>query len=382
MATADNDIVCHVRTCSPEFLEDSILSVYPQRKSISLSDQHDTDFSIISYNLLAQCYAFKSRYPYTKSISQEFRHQNLMKELHIIGAGTIICFQEVTQKYFSSLLQPAMNTLGYLSVFKPRPGKSVGASPGKDGLAIFYRKDRAELIEIIPLELNALLQEVWLGMYGSDSVLPTECYRDTLALVLVLRINNAIVVVGTTHLPWTKVYWDEQTLQVSLILKRLAEIAATHESNAYVLCGDFNRNPQYELYQYVTTGKLTQPQRELFMSSKKKLSIPNIIHGTECLNSSGDVSKVILPLYKVFENFYNIPEPMHSAYAAVLGEEPKFTFYADSHGCMDYIFYSSALMAVSVLSVPSKEEVSSETSLPNSVMSSDHISIKAVCRFV
>ena len=359
-----------------------ILSVYPHRELVHITHGcNDTDFDILSYNLLAQCYVFKSRYPYTKDFSQKFRHQALMKEMNEIGAGVVVCFQEVTEKYFSSLLQPALTELGYLSVFKLKSGKKAGAAPSKEGLAIFYQKSKTELLEVIELELNAMLGEAWMEMYGPDSDLPPDCYRDTISLAVVLRIHNSVVVIGTTHLPWSKVYWDVQSLYVSLILKRLAEVAHRHGTNAYVLCGDFNRKPQFELYQLVTSGEITQTQRNFMMSSDNKIEVPNVTEPSQCVSTNGTLSKVTLPFYKVFEKYYTIPEPMKSAYATILGDEPKFTFFADSQSCVDYIFYSSALLGVSVLHTPSKDKLCSETALPNSVMSSDHISLKAVFRF-
>ena len=368
----------------------SPLTAYPVRKSVfasstssGLEELNDSiRFSVLSYNLLAQCYVFKSRYPYTRDLSQEFRHTSLMKELSSIGAGTVVCFQEVTQKYFSSLLEPAMNELGYLSVFKLKSIKRVGASPSRDGLAIFYEKERVELMEIYPLELNAMLQDLWVELYGPGSVLPNECYKDTVALAVVLRMKSRVVVVSTTHIPWSKVYWDVQSLQVSLMLSKIAEIAHKHQSNAYILCGDFNRKPQSELYQLITSGKLTQSQREIFLSSDKKLIVPKP-DPTRCVTVNESLSTETQPYYRVFEQYYSIPEPMRSAYATVLGAEPRFTFHADSQGCMDYIFYNPAgINAVGALDIPSEEAVCSEVALPNSVMPSNHISIKAGFKLV
>ena len=362
------------------------LAGYPARKLVSTNGQQDNDttsFTLLSYNILAQCYIFKSRYPYARDLSQECRHRIMMRELSSIGAGTVVCFQEVTKEYFSSLLEPAMNEQGYLGVFKLKSIKRVGASPGRDGLAIFYERDCVELLEICSLELNTMLQEVWVDLYGLGSLLPNECYKDTVALVVVLKMKSGVVAVGTTHVPWSKQCWDLQSLQVSLMLRKLSEIAHKHRSNAYILCGDFNRKPNSELYQLITTGKLTQSQREFFLSSKEKLIVPKLPDPTLCVKANESLSADPQPFYKVFENYYSIPEPMRSAYATVLGTEPRFTFYADSQGCMDYIFYCPAgISAVEALDIPCQEVICSEVALPNGVMASDHISIKAGFQFL
>ena len=373
MATAHISIeeVSPTPTSFTDLPAQDILCLYPHRELVQRThSRSDTDFDILSYNLLAQCYVFKSRYPYTKDFSQNFRHQALMEEMSEIGAGVVVCFQEVTEKYFSSLLQPALTKLGYLSVFELKLGKKAGAAPGKEGLAIFYKKSKVELLEVIKLELNTMVEEAWIEMYGPGSDLPPGCYRDTISLAVVLRVHTSVVVVCTTHLPWSKVYWDVQSLYVSLILKKLAEIAHIHGTDAYVLCGDFNRKPQYELYQLVTSGKISQTQRNLLMSSDYKLEVPNATDSLQCVSTNGTLSKVTLPFYKVFEKYYTIPEPMKSVYATILGDEPRFTFFADSQSCVDYIFYSSALSIVSVLNTPTKDQLCSETALPNSVMCS------------
>ena len=357
-----------------------VLDMYPHRELINIVQEDsftDHFFEIISYNLLAQCYIFKSRYPHTKDFSQQFRHGNLIEEIKHIGPGAVVCYQEVTSKYFSSLLEPAMGELGYYGVFQGKSTKKPGGVPSKDGLAIFHKHDEVIPLGVYPLVLNELLHELWTELYGPESDLPSECYRDTISLVSVFSIKGEVIVVGNIHLPWTKVYWDVQCLQVCLVLKKMAELAKKHNSNAYILCGDFNSKPGREIYHLITHGELDTLMHTHFLNSDMRVHIPLV----QCAPKNETLEN-FLPYYRVFEKYYALPEPLKSAYLTRMGKEPQYTFFADSQGCMDYIFYNSGLEVKSVLDIPSLEAVSSETSLPNNVMPSDHISIKAAFRCI
>ena len=68
-------------------------------------------FSVVSYNILAECARIKCRaeYSYTPDefLGQDYRHRLLMKELQYLN-GDIVCLQEVNPAYFNSTLLPAM----------------------------------------------------------------------------------------------------------------------------------------------------------------------------------------------------------------------------------------------------------------------------------
>ena len=68
-------------------------------------------FSVVSYNILAECARIKCRaeYSYTPEefLGQDYRHNLLMKELQYLN-GDIVCLQEVNPAYFNSTLLPAM----------------------------------------------------------------------------------------------------------------------------------------------------------------------------------------------------------------------------------------------------------------------------------
>ena len=75
--------------------------------------------------------------------------------------------------------------------------------------------------------------------------------------------------------------------------------------------------------------------------------------------------------------------PLNSAYANYSeGAHPVWTHYVDKfQGTLDYIFYSPTLQVKNLLPLPSLEEVTAETALPNSVFPSDHLPIMAEFSF-
>ena len=68
-------------------------------------------FSVVSYNILAECHRIRyaAEYSYTPEefLGQDYRHNLLMKELQYLN-GDIVCLQEVNPAYFNNTLLPAM----------------------------------------------------------------------------------------------------------------------------------------------------------------------------------------------------------------------------------------------------------------------------------
>ena len=66
-------------------------------------------FSVVSYNILADCHTKPSYYPYRdpKYLEQDSRHGVLMAELKALDAD-IFCLQEVGSTYYAEKLEPEM----------------------------------------------------------------------------------------------------------------------------------------------------------------------------------------------------------------------------------------------------------------------------------
>lgn len=118
------------------------------------------------------------------------------------------------------------------------------------------------------------------------------------------------------------------------------------------MCGDFNSLPDSSVYQFISKGVITQQHPDLVKLWNKEHS----------------------------PQTYSSPLKLSSAYGHNHPNgEPLFTNHALSFkGTLDYIFYSNELLNLKeLLDLPSEDQVTIETSLPNSQFSSDHLSIKA-----
>ena len=385
---AINDLLVHIKKCVPTSIPESTikhphsselftLSQYPDRKLISISKEHLPHFSIVSYNILADCYAHNAGYWYCEAskLAYEERHQSLLKELESIGYGSVLCFQEVTEKYYTSLLRPSLNELGYDGVFQQKNKRQKKSSNSEDGVATFYLREKCSLVCIESVILNELMISAWEKLFGNKNLHGT-CYRDTVALITVLLIEDRLVAFGNVHIHWHWIHPEVQTLQGCLVLTKLTEFAKFHKCDNYFLCGDFNTLPSTELYEMFSVNAISEEMIAKFLSSDILIPVKQSKIALFATQSE------MVPYFRVFEKFYTIPEPVKSAYMTIQGKEPEFTNYTgDFHGCLDYIFYSDGVLPVSVLAMPEEKDLKSEVALPNTVMSSDHLSIKAEFRF-
>ena len=348
------------------------LPSYPIRDRVispNLPPGHDTQFSIISYNILADCYAQNAGYWYSKIIEQTSRHESLMKELSSLKHATILCFQEVTKDYFLSLLQPALSSLGYEGVYQQKDKQHKKASNSQDGLATFYQKDRCVLLATQPVIVNELMIKAWKAKFG-DTDMRDWCYKDTVGLLTAFSIEDKIVCVGNVHLYFDWCRPDLQSLQGCMILQELVKFAKTHKSIGYLYCGDFNSQVWTELYNLLTRGTMSADGKKDFLHPNLSFTIEN----TELFKPKTQS----IPYFKIFEKYYTVSETVKSVYSTIQGSDPLYTNYTgDFHGCLDYIFYSDGVVPISVVALPEEKDMRSEVALPNSVMSSDHLSLKA-----
>lgn len=105
-------------------------------------------YSVATYNLLADCYATPGYFKRTdpKILTWRKRKQAVLAVLDALDAD-ILCLQEVD--HFESFLLPEMRARGYDGRFKKRNGPSK-----RDGCATFWRRQRLELVQEHPLELD------------------------------------------------------------------------------------------------------------------------------------------------------------------------------------------------------------------------------------
>lgn len=169
-----------------------------------------------------------------KALEWNFRRYLIIEEL-VEYCPDIICLQEVDHFNF---LNHVLDTQGYTGMFFPKPDSPcfyIRGNNGPDGCAIFYRRDKFEL-----LKTETRILEIW-GVQSNQ-----------VSLLMVLRIKETgqEICVTTTHLKARKgallsTLRNEQG-------KDLLNFIGQHcDFRPLILCGDFNAEPTEPVYNTV-----------------------------------------------------------------------------------------------------------------------------------
>jgi endonuclease/exonuclease/phosphatase family metal-dependent hydrolase len=177
-------------------------------------------FTVASWNILADAYAYPERYPGIPAaiLDPTWRHPALIRHVSGLGAD-VVCLQEVELDLFG-LLEKQLRPRGYQGHYAQKTGRP-------DGCAAFIRTEALAVRDVRPLPYAD-------GRGAGDS--------GHVALVLVLEQAGRLVVVANTHLKWdpprtpaTRQWGWRQLTQL------LAERDALAPSEAaWIVCGDFN----------------------------------------------------------------------------------------------------------------------------------------------
>ncbi|CAG2067896.1 unnamed protein product, partial [Timema podura] len=237
----------------------------------------------------------------------------------------IICLQEVDHFNF---LKKVLGSLGYSGMFFPKPDSPclyIKGNNGSDGCAIFYRKDKLEL-----LKMETRILEVWRVQSNQVAIL----------LLLKLRGTGREICVATTHLKARNGALGAllSTLRNEQGKDFLEFVRAHAGPRPVLLCGDFNAEPTEPVYHTILSHEFLR---------------------------------------------------LASAYASlsVRGEEPPYTTWKvreEGEVChtIDYVFYSRDSFSVdSLLEFPSGEDIG-EGRVPSWNYPSDHFSLVCDLRFV
>ncbi|XP_017767786.1 PREDICTED: nocturnin isoform X2 [Nicrophorus vespilloides] len=151
----------------------------------------------------------------------------------------IICLQEVDHFNF---LRYVLNTQGYTGMFFPKPDSPciyIDGNNGPDGCAIFYRKDKYELVK-----KESRILEIW------------RVQSNQVAMLMILKVleTGKEICVVTTHLKARK-----GALLATLRNEQgrdLLNFLSTHcGDRPVILCGDFNAEPTEPIYSTLLNNK-------------------------------------------------------------------------------------------------------------------------------
>ncbi|KAF0682634.1 Aste57867_25271 [Aphanomyces stellatus] len=294
--------------------------------------------SIMTYNVLAQCYVKSSFFPYCdpKALRWKARSAKLKSQFEAFHPrADIVCLQECDQ--YDEFWKSLMESLGYQSLYL----KKTGAK--KDGVGLFWQSSKFTVLGGENVSLNNAVHTV------TDHDLQGRLIRDNVGLIAHFQSIGAgpavEFLVATTHLFWDPAQADVKLAQTTHLL---ASIAAFRESTHLPLffAGDFNSLPHSHVYDAIlATG-----------------------------------------LASAYAEYANGREPAFTNVNGVLADQvddvgkPKPAFV----GTLDYIFYDPKTTRVEAL-MPLMDYATATAeggALPSRLVGSDHIPLMASFAFI
>jgi len=386
-ALLDKDNVCNVNcTSSPkrqkiekkyyQMVDPSSLPTDPlfSRKLLLNCDSKDIDenhqFSVVSYNILADCHALRNptkSYPWLNEEQCKilYRHKRLFAEILHYDAD-ILCLQEVSTDYFDKLYS-LLTEHGYDGHFKRRYGEHY-----EEGEATFFKKSRFDLKSYESFGLYELIISE-LHSTGLDRE-TIESIKKYLSESSVFLISNFIcrntglpLVVANTHISWEQLKKpDVQCIEVGMVIKKLINIC-NGSNNAHVICGDFNAPEDTCVYQFSKDGYLNDKSIE-YLQKIENVNLPD------------NQKQALINLW--WNVFYHTSDNLFSTYHELLGDD-SFVTQVTSKGELkgvDYIWASQSTLGVlNVVKTPDPALISK--GIPNLIFPSDHISVKSSLYF-
>ncbi|KAL8611335.1 hypothetical protein ACOMHN_014390 [Nucella lapillus] len=322
-------------------------------------------FSVVCYNILAECHRRKSTYKNTPDefLGQEYRHNRLMQELKYLD-GDIVCLQEVDPDYFNTILLPAMRSLGYDGLIKRRTQEYF-----HEGEATFYKCSVFDLESSKAVSLTEVAhKEVEIAGLASDVASAIYKYLDRADVVLITRLRckatGKVVTVGNIHVVWDMKSPDVQCIQAACAVKEV--VGTSGSEGAHIVCGDFNAEWSSPVYQLVLDGYLSDSSIHALQSIQR-------------LELNDGAKSLVNHLWRAFQH---TSSNMKSAYSTVTKSEAEVTCYPSNQKTVDYTFYSaSSLVPVGVLKTVDAPVVNATPGLPTKHFPSDHLALKTVMAF-
>ncbi|CAD5121363.1 DgyrCDS9886 [Dimorphilus gyrociliatus] len=362
--------------------------------------QQFIDFSIASYNLLAQNLLEDNRYLYKHCedwmLSWDYRRNKLIEELSY-RRSDILCLQEVNAQHYESFFKPEIERLGYDSLFKKRTNDK------QDGCATFWRRSLFRMINHKLIEFNRV---------SDDSVMD----RDNIAIIVMLESTNekfrSRLCVANTHLLYNPRRGDIKLAQLMILLAEIEFMTRDRRRYPIILCGDFNAVPFSNIYNFIDKGRLEvdhvetktlsgQDEQRNSFSLKPQLGrdfISKRLNITDQCCFSNDESSMYVQDSGLLKHHLNLK----SAYRHLIRNErggkvmEATTSHRLTNQTVDYIFYNVAekkrkkehgkeflasiegnLQLLSTLRLPTVGEMNDWGRLPNACISSDHVLLMA-----
>ncbi|KAF7315764.1 hypothetical protein MIND_00092300 [Mycena indigotica] len=344
---------------------------------------------VICFNILCERAATTKMYGYTPAwaLAWDYRRARIMEEVTSSQAD-IICLQEVDIGQYEEFFSKQLRELGYDGVYGAKSRYRMMSEADRravDGCAIFYKKDRYQLVENHHIEFNAIAMQRH-DFKKTDAMFNRVLGRDHIAIVCLLEDieTGTRTIVSNTHLHWDAAYSDVKLVQTALLLEEVEKIAnafakypprppvtpgvldmepppppPTYSDGAkipVVFCGDFNSMPSSGVYEFISSGSLNANHPDFLSHTYGNYTSDGLRHKLGLKSAyttigSGGVQEEIL---------------------AMTNYTPGF------RGVLDYIWYSTAnLVLNSVVGEIDKAYLDKTVGFPNTHFPSDHIALTA-----
>jgi mRNA deadenylase 3'-5' endonuclease subunit Ccr4 len=228
-------------------------------------------FRLASYNILANSYIKPQWYPDVDPgmLDWGWRGPALTEKIERLDAD-IVCLQEVEQVVFDALFD-RLSAKSYAGVFaRKRQGKP-------DGCAVFFRPCGLQFVESESFYFHD-------GLAGAPD-------SGHLALIATFESEAGVIKVAGTHLKWGQ---EDKPLEEHLGHRQAKEMIAQriktdHTSYAWVICGDFNAQPNHPILRHFADAGFVDAYRgheqDTCNSNHRAKRIDFILH-TSGLNAS------------------------------------------------------------------------------------------------
>lgn len=337
------------------------------KKTTGKANNPSNMFSLLTYNILADCHAQRD---YNKAgswiseqeLSMKSRHRVLMEEFKALDAD-VICLQEVGSDYFKEVLKLSLKDIGYDGIYVARISEEY-----REGEATFYKFSKFKLLTSEKLLLQDVLAEEFKNVRSTTCEglrRSTSSYAVSLLTRLKSIESGFVVTVANVHIAYDKFErQDKQCLQIAATVRKLQQMCK--EGEGQIICGDFNSWPSSPPQQLLNDGTLNEENLGL---------LRNIL-------SVDDGNKLTSLVDHIPELFCFNPTPNYqSAYNVVMGSDP-YTSRFNTDGSVkqvDFIYFSSVLDVLKVLKVPDQSLIVG--GVPNTNFPSDHLSLMVAFLF-
>ncbi|CAF3786654.1 unnamed protein product [Adineta steineri] len=316
------------------------------------------DLRLVSYNILANGYASSTGageiiYPYCPQdyLEHDYRKPLLLRE--ILGYhADIISIQECDTRFFERELSLVLKEHGYLGDMK------IKSENVQEGEAIFYRKDRFTAINSHSIRIGDYLRDSeHLEHIRQRCVLVPEINthlleRNTILQVLALQPQgqiNEIFLICNTHLYFHPTADIVRCFQVVVSCEHIKEVKQFYEQQnknvSIIWSGDFNANVTSLAFQFLFSGCLLTDTNHRSYNEDYATLIKDFNH-----NSSLELST-------------------YSQYAYT-------NYMLNFHGVIDHIFFEGKKFQFKrCIPMPTHEEVTEFSALPNCKLPSDHLAV-------